>query len=152
MSYCVSDLVDVGDLVIQSYQITIITLSVISEIIYWWSYDIFRVYSSCQIWVPVTSYLWYHCVSSYISSILFQMSDTQLSDISCQLSNYPLLLTSAVVGDISYYYILNHIDCLLIKNIITRGTGVIAWWCMLCILEGFLLWYRVVGSNHGEPR
>jgi len=79
--------------------------------------------------VSVTSCLWYLCVSSYISSILFQ-----ISDISCQLhsyqisqlSDYQLVLTSAVVRDISYYYILTHIDCLLIKDTITRGTGVIA--------------------------
>ena len=42
------------------------------------------------------------------------------------LSDYQLVLTSVVIGDISYYYILNHIDCLLIKDTINRGTGVIA--------------------------
>jgi len=32
LSYCDSGLVDIGDLVLQSYQITIITLSVIGDI------------------------------------------------------------------------------------------------------------------------
>jgi len=54
------------------------------------------------------------------------LSATQLSDISCQMSDYQLLLTPLVVGDISYYYMLNHIDFLLIKDTLTRGTGVIA--------------------------
>jgi len=33
MSYCDSDLVDIGDLILQNYQIAVITLSVIGEII-----------------------------------------------------------------------------------------------------------------------
>ena len=49
-----------------------------------------------------------------------------VSDISCQLSDNQLVLTSIVVGDISYSLIITHINCLLIKDIITRGTGVIA--------------------------
>ena len=48
------------------------------------------------------------------------------SVISCQLSYYQPVLTSAVIGDISYYYIITHIDCLLIKDTITWGKGVIA--------------------------
>jgi len=35
LSYCDSDLVDIGYLVLQSYQIAVITLSVIGEIICW---------------------------------------------------------------------------------------------------------------------
>ena len=85
-------------------------------------------YFRCQILVVSYSVVRYHS---------FQIS--QLSDISCQMLDYQLVLTSAVVEDISYYCILNHIDCLLIKDTITRGTGVIAWWCMSCILEGLLM-------------
>jgi len=44
--YCDSDLVDISNLVLQNYQIAVITLSVIGEIIYWSSYDVFRVYWS----------------------------------------------------------------------------------------------------------
>jgi len=55
LSYCDSDLVDIGDLILQSYQIAFITLLVIGEIIYWCSYDVFRVYSSRQVLVPLTS-------------------------------------------------------------------------------------------------
>ena len=99
---------------------------------------------------------------SDISCQLLSCQISQMSDItvvryhssqifSCQLSDYQLVMTSAVVGDISYYKIINHIDCLLIKDTITRGTGVIAWWCMSCILEGLIM-VPSCGSNHGEPR
>jgi len=46
LSYCDSDLVGIGNLILQSYQIVVITLSVIGEIICWWSYDVFKVYRS----------------------------------------------------------------------------------------------------------
>jgi len=42
LSYCDSDLFDISDLVLQSYQIAVITLLVIGEIICWWSYDVFQ--------------------------------------------------------------------------------------------------------------
>jgi len=45
LSYCDSDLFNISDLVFQSYQIAVITLSV-GEIICWRSYDVFRVYRS----------------------------------------------------------------------------------------------------------
>jgi len=48
----------------------------------------------------------------------------QLSDTSCQLSDYQLLLPSAVVGHIGYYFITTHIVCLLIKDTITREKGI----------------------------
>jgi len=53
----------------------------------------------------------------------------QLSDISFQLFSYQLLFTSSVVGDIrSLFHFNNNLYCfLLIKDIITQGTGVIAW-------------------------
>jgi len=40
LSYCDSDLFDISDLILQSYQIAVITLSVIGETICWWSYDV----------------------------------------------------------------------------------------------------------------
>ena len=101
----------------------------------------FRVYSSCQVSVSVTSCQWYFCVSGCISSILFQMSD-----ISCQLLSSQLsvvrLSASIDIGSCLRYQLLLHIKShwlLINKRIITRGTGVIGWWCMSCILEGLIM-------------
>ena len=74
-------------------------------------------YFRCQILVVSYSVLRHHsCQISQLSDISFQLSVVRLSasiDIgSCW--RYQLLC------------ILNHINCLLIKEIITRGTGVIA--------------------------
>jgi len=63
---------------------------------------------------------------SPVSYFRCQILVVSYSVVRYQLSDYQLLLTSAVVGDISYYYILNHIDVLLIKDTINRRTGVIA--------------------------
>ena len=74
-----------------------------------------------------------------MSHISCQLLSCQISVASCQMLDYQLLLISLVIGDISYYYILNYIDWLLIKDTITRVTGVIAWWCMSWILEGLIM-------------
>jgi len=42
LSYCDSNLIDIDDLVLQSYQMVVITLSATGETICWWSYDVFQ--------------------------------------------------------------------------------------------------------------
>ena len=75
------------------------------------------------VFVAISPVFYFRCQILVVSYSVVRCH--QLSDISCQLSDYQLLLTSLVVRDISYYYILNHIDCLLIKVAITWGTKVV---------------------------
>ena len=79
--------------------------------------DLYRlpVVSDTIVLVAISPVSYFRCqilVVSY-SVVKYQLSVVRLS-ASIDISS---------CGDINYYYILNHINCLLIKDTITRGQG-----------------------------
>ena len=75
-----------------------------------------------------------------------------LSVVRYELFRYQLVLTSPIVGDIGYYYILIHIGCLLIKDIITQRKRVN---CLIMHVMYFERTYYGIpscGFHHRKPR
>ena len=91
--------------------------------------------------LPVVSDTFVFVAISPVSYFRCQILVVRYSVVRYQLSviRLPAIIDITVVGDISYSLIITHIDCLLIKDTITRGTGIIAWWCMSCILGGLIM-------------
>jgi len=109
LSYCDSDLFDISDLVFQSYQITVMSLSVIDEtnrddhmmcsefiVVVRYGYQLLVVCDTF-VFVAISLVSYFRCQISVV-----RYHRCQISVFSCQLSDYQLVLTSLVIGDISY--------------------------------------------------
>ena len=67
------------------------------------------VVSDTIVLVAISPVSYFRCQILVVSYSVVRYHSCQISVFSCQLSDYQLVLTSVVLGDISYSLIINHI-------------------------------------------